>query len=523
MAAANAVIATVLAVVVTAVSRLVRRPALVHALWLLVLFKLVTPPVLGFSVPLSVVRSRPLAAARTATVFQFPAETSVSDKPLLPRTRMTSLPDRSRRALANATRPVLAEGDRGSTGSSEPAPTWVPIVFVAWAGGFLVFVALTGWRVACFTRALQCSARASPELQQQAAELGRRLGLTRCPTVWLLPGPCSPMLWTLATRARLLLPGELWERLDAEQQAAVLVHELAHYRRRDHWLRAFELLVTALYWWHPVLWWARSRLRDAEEQCCDAWVVWALPHAARAYATAIVETIEFLSRSTAVRAPAASAIGPMRPLKRRLTMIMRGTTPRSLSWTGCLMVLALAAGTLPWLPQAQSKPLQTIREDATSLPAAPVDRPTADPFSTGIQAETCLKCHTAVPPPFTGMVSHAHARVVELGSKVSQAQKQVAEARARLMKAEHALTSAENELRDAMESFPAHEPTPPRSVRKFRVVPDQGSQNMEQRLDELSRQLDALRQQLRTRPGGANSGAKPPSSADDSGKQPTTP
>ena len=42
----NAVVAPALALVAVVVSRCSRRPALVHALWLLVLLKLITPPIL---------------------------------------------------------------------------------------------------------------------------------------------------------------------------------------------------------------------------------------------------------------------------------------------------------------------------------------------------------------------------------------------------------------------------------------------------------------------------------------------
>src|SRR5437868_4222615 len=48
---ANAVCAAVLAVLAVAAERLVRRPALTHCLWLLVLVKLVTPPLFPLSLP----------------------------------------------------------------------------------------------------------------------------------------------------------------------------------------------------------------------------------------------------------------------------------------------------------------------------------------------------------------------------------------------------------------------------------------------------------------------------------------
>src|SRR5205823_693173 len=115
------------------------------------------------------------------------------------------------------------------------------------------------------------------------------------------------------------------------------------------WVRLLELAVTALYWWHPAVWWARRELREAEEQCCDAWVVWALPQARRTYALALVETVDFLSGAPAALPSAASGVGPVDDLRKRVTMIMRGTTPRALTWAGNLVVLGVAA-LLPVLP-----------------------------------------------------------------------------------------------------------------------------------------------------------------------------
>src|SRR5262249_34594709 len=157
-------------------------------------------------------------------------------------------------------------------------------------------------------------------------QLAYRLGLSRAPRVWIMPGAVSPLVWGLGHTTCLLVPKGLWHRLDKDQRDTLLIHELAHIRRRDHWVRALELLATGLYWWHPVVWWARRELREAEEQCCDAWVVSVRPEAAKAYASALLEAVEFLSKARAPLPLAASGIGQVEHLKRRLTMILKGMT-----------------------------------------------------------------------------------------------------------------------------------------------------------------------------------------------------
>ena len=122
-----------------------------------------------------------------------------------------------------------------------------------------------------------------------------------------------------------------WCRLSSGRQRAstserrFLLHELAHLKRRDHWVRWLELIVGGLYWWHPAVWWGRRLLREAEEQCCDAWVVWAMPQGAKTYATALLAAIEFVSgaRTAPAASSATSGNGHVSCLKRRLKMIVR--------------------------------------------------------------------------------------------------------------------------------------------------------------------------------------------------------
>src|SRR5262249_51691920 len=117
-----------------------------------------------------------------------------------------------------------------------------------------------------------------------------------------------------------------------------------------------EALVLALYWWHPIVWWARRELRETEEQCCDAWVVWALAGADRAYATALLQTVAFFSRARCALPAVASGIGQVCHLRRRLTMIMQRNTPRSLSWSGVVAVMVVGLLLLPFLPVIAQQP-----------------------------------------------------------------------------------------------------------------------------------------------------------------------
>lgn len=221
---------------------------------------------------------------------------------------------------------------------------WQSLAFLVWILGSFYFLANQWWWITQFAQSfLRYGERAPISLQRQTSEIAQLLGLKTCPEVWLLPAVVSPMLWVMGSQARILFPKELYHRLDGHAVATLLTHELAHYRRGDHWVRLLEFVTTALFWWHPLVWIARREIEMHEEQCVDGWVVKTLPGAPRHYASALLATVDFLAEPSIEprmsMPPAASGLGKVGQLKRRLRLIMEGKAPHSLSLGGRLMVL----------------------------------------------------------------------------------------------------------------------------------------------------------------------------------------
>jgi beta-lactamase regulating signal transducer with metallopeptidase domain len=154
------------------------------------------------------------------------------------------------------------------------------------------------------------------------------MGLAQSLRVLLVSGVVSPMLWSWGGRPLILFPLVLAARLDWPSRETLLLHELAHYARGDHWVRLLELVTFVLYWWHPVVWLARRELHAAEEDCCDAWVVAQAPDCRPVYARALLQTIDFLSEARPALPPVASGLGYFRELKQRLTRIVTGPATR---------------------------------------------------------------------------------------------------------------------------------------------------------------------------------------------------
>src|SRR5262249_33467924 len=146
---------------------------------------------------------------------------------------------------------------------STPFP-WQPCLLGVWLTGSAAWLALVIHRVRGFRRLVSCARAVSADTPSQVDALAKRLGLTRTPQALSIPQPMPPLPWARGQRPKLFLPSALWQELTGQQQAALLAHELAHLKRGDHWVRYLELLVTALYWWHPVVWWACRKLREVE-------------------------------------------------------------------------------------------------------------------------------------------------------------------------------------------------------------------------------------------------------------------
>lgn len=363
----NAVVATVLALLVLGVAWFRPRPAVVHALWLIVLVKFVTPPV--FRIELLSIRGGAGNGARIA---------ALDDSSIDPLLRVNGTVDSSSLDGSSAARGAeQVELETMPIFEAQPivddsplAHRWlVPSLLSIWLAGSLGWFTLAGIRLRQFYRQLRRTRPAGNDVQSAAREIAERLGLGKCPTVRVADARLPPMLTTLRGRGIVLLSNELLANLSSDQQSAILAHELAHYRRCDHWVRWLEFVVTGLYWWHPVAWLARRQLHNAEELCCDAWVVNVFPDRAKVYVHALMATVDFLSD---VRTPAlvcASGFGRAHSLQRRLEMILKRTWQPGLSKRSRMALLAAALVVLPCAPfvlsQSESTRLSSAETETT--------------------------------------------------------------------------------------------------------------------------------------------------------------
>jgi beta-lactamase regulating signal transducer with metallopeptidase domain len=69
------------------------------------------------------------------------------------------------------------------------------------------------------------------------------------------------------------VPRGLVDRLTAPEFEAVLLHEIAHAKRRDNLTGAFVHCLVCLFWFHPLLWYVEKKLIAERERACDEMVM----------------------------------------------------------------------------------------------------------------------------------------------------------------------------------------------------------------------------------------------------------
>ena len=149
-------------------------------------------------------------------------------------------------------------------------------------------------------------------------------------------GPAMVGAW----RPCIVLPADFERRYDAAEQGLILAHEAMHVRRGDGYWCLLARVVAALFWFHPLAWWALSVLRRDQELACDAAVLREHGAQRRSYATAMLKT-----QSTAFALPVGCPWSPRHPITERIEMLKSPLPETSRRRAGLVILMALLAGT----------------------------------------------------------------------------------------------------------------------------------------------------------------------------------
>gem|GEM_PF-331639 len=366
----NTLLATPLAVLAWTIGRWRRHPSLAHALWVLVMIRLVMPPIaavpwLSVKVPLEQITAAAVDGRRDEGSRSTPSDPeNASMSGAVPSAELACAPGRMDGSVSRpeGAMPPDSTALRERDGSATASPSAVAEVLVApasagaqqavsrntevrggsslafdpwllvgalWLVGTMLIVGISIARVVRFRRGLRvhCSP-AGHEIRDVASRVAAELGVRRRFTVFAARANAVPFVWGGFGGPIIVLPAALAEDADAPSLRLILMHELAHVRRRDDLVRWLDWAVVAWLWWNPLAWIARRGLRSSEELACDALVLRTCGASTREYGACLVAAAESLAAS-AFRTPAqACTMGDGGSLEHRITIIMSGSLQR---------------------------------------------------------------------------------------------------------------------------------------------------------------------------------------------------
>jgi len=198
--------------------------------------------------------------------------------------------------------------------------------------------------------------------------------------ILLSPSPVEPGIFGVL-RPVLLWPSEISAHLDDRELRSILAHEVCHVRRRDNLFSAVHMLVEALFWFHPLVWWLGARMIEERERACDQGALES-GNDRIAYAEGILKTSAFCARPSLMCVSGVTGAD----LKNRIVRIMSAEqitrvplhTKLLLMTAGVLVIaLPISTGMLPASSVQLQRENMTIREPGSTPPPIQSTRPTS--------------------------------------------------------------------------------------------------------------------------------------------------
>ncbi|MGH9648532.1 MAG: M56 family metallopeptidase [Bryobacteraceae bacterium] len=174
----------------------------------------------------------------------------------------------------------------------------------------------------------------------------------------------TPLTWG-AIRPVILVPAYV-EDWPTEQRDVVIRHERAHIERRDWLWQGFAQVMTAVFWFHPLVWLAAAQMRQEAEHAADDATL-----AAGVQAPDYADRLMAVARQLKSVSPAGAVAMLRKPvLTSRIAAILDASRLRTGASVGARIgvVLAAAAILMP-LSAFQNRPIYHAGEDRVTIPS----------------------------------------------------------------------------------------------------------------------------------------------------------
>ncbi|MEK5240415.1 M56 family metallopeptidase [Paenibacillus sp. FSL L8-0470] len=325
-------------------------PRILHALWFIVLIKLLVP--FAPQSPVSLFNLIPQA---------LPVEWSLNQKNTLPMlssesdssTKVT-VTDSGEKTLRPDTVPIRS-GEQSSS-IAQPPPqeniyekvcdglSGLAVSTLVWLGGLLFFGSYSLFFTLKFRSRAGTSRKSdNPEVLSVLAACLEKLGIRQTIPVYETSSLRSPCLYGLM-KPRIYLPEDIVVIADTRQLTHILLHELTHYQRKDLWFNSLWTLAVWLHWYNPLVRLAMKKMNADREVACDAGALEVLGEKeAASYGMTLLMLSRLFSRTSAPRVNLSHFFEHQNETKRRVTMIAKFKKGSyKLSAAAILLVLALS-------------------------------------------------------------------------------------------------------------------------------------------------------------------------------------
>lgn len=324
-----------------------------HLLWLLVLVRLAMPASLPSPISLfNFLRIEPATLSSighrqqpTPPASVIPVESRLAPAPALP---VTSTMVEHKLAQPAERTPVFKPSMPQTPPQAAHGITskWPLILALVWLTGVIILVLRAAVQNILFCRLLSFGERVGdPKILEILRDCKSLVGVRAAVTLIETSAVRSPALYGLL-RPGLLVPPGLMAGFSATELRHVLLHELAHVRRRDmllQWLVAFFQII---HWFNPVLWFGFRRMAmDRELACDDLALSVAGEKDSRAYGQTIIKLLEGCSQPPALPA-LVGILEDKAQMLQRIAMIARFKQRSRWSFAGIAVAVALALATL---------------------------------------------------------------------------------------------------------------------------------------------------------------------------------
>lgn len=273
-----------------------------------------------------------------------------------------------------------------------------------WLAGSLTFLVVWAMRRRKFLIALKQGQSVSRGRDWEALERAKEsLRLQTGVELVISPHKTEPAVCRV-WRPVVLLPQAIADHLDDVELEAIMLHELVHIQRRDNLIGNLQMIICALLWFHPLVWFISSKLFDERELACDEEVL--KTHGApEAYVSSILKVVRF---SLGWRVAGVTGAGSGSNLRRRIENIMstNNTKRRATAWhrllAGTLVGLALVLMVVAGVYTRARKASAAVKDPAvqeTSVGSVAESDDSSDPVSQADGKGSKIEKIKPPPPP----------------------------------------------------------------------------------------------------------------------------